>query len=404
MRTIAATMTAVAVVTIGVGGSSQMVTVVQHDPQRSPSEPPSVAVSADGRFVAFVSYARLAPADTNDVGDIYVLDRASGQMTLESLGPNGGASAANSDHPAISGDGTMLAYETCGHVCEVRLRDRREGRTRVIGPGRDPAISADGRVVAFASMAPTLVAGPDATEKTLDVYLYDVATGHLRPIRVASGGLQPSFGASVTPSVSADGRYIAFTSIAGLPSTGRSPHAPSDIYVHDTRLNTTTRVSEGWRPAISADGRYVAFVSSATNLVVGDRNRSPDVFLADLKTGSIELVSRSARGGSANGTSVNPALSADARFVVFQSDASDLVCARHCAAADEDVNLLPDIFVLDRRDHAMTRLSADAAGGWMEPSIGPALDAAGEVIAFSSRHPIDAADVTNDFDLFIVHR
>jgi Tol biopolymer transport system component len=401
MKTIAATTTAAAAVTIGVVGSPHMITVVQHDPHRSSFEAPSVAVSADGRFVAFVSYARLAPADTNDLRDVYVLDRASGQITLESLAPNGGASAADSDHPAISGDGTMLAYETCG---EVWLRDRREGFTRVIGPGRDPAISGDGRVVAFASTAPNLVSGPDANGQKQDIHLYDVATGHVRPITGANGGLQPSSGASVTPSVSADGRYIAFASITGFPSTGHSAHAPSQIYVRDNQLNTTTRLSEGWRPAISADGRYVAFVSGATKLVAGDRNRSPDVFLTDLETGSIELVSRSARGGSANGTSIAPALSADARFVVFQSDASDLVCARNCAAPDDDINLVWDVFVLDRRDHAMTRLSADAVGGWMEPSIGPALDAAGEVIAFSSRHPIDAADVTNDFDLFIVHR
>jgi TolB protein len=163
-------------------------------------------------------------------------------------------------------------------------------------------------------------------------------------------------------------------------------------------------VSEGWRPVISADGRYVAFVSGATNLVAGDRNRSPDVFLADLKTGSIELVSRSATGGSANGRSAAPALSADARFVAFQSEASDLVCARRCAPADDDINLLWDVFVLDRRDHSMTRLSADAGGGWMEASVGPALDSAGGVIAFSSRHPRDAADVKNDFDLFVVQR
>jgi TolB protein len=400
MKTIAATTTAAAAVTIGVVGSPHMITVVQHDPHRSSFEAPSVAVSADGRFVAFVSYARLAPADTNDLRDVYVLDRASGQITLESLAPTG-ASAADSNHPAISGDGTMLAYETGG---DVWLRDRREGLTRVIGPGRDPAISGDGRLVAFASMAPDLAPGHDANGQKQDVYLYEVATGHLRPITGASGGLQPSSSASVTPSVSADGRYIAFASIGGLPSTGHSAHAPSQIYVRDDQLNTTTRVSEGWQPAISADGRYVAFVSGATNLVAGDRNRSPDVFLADLRTGSIELVSRSVRGGSANGTSIAPALSADARFVVFQSDASDLVCGRNCTAADEDINLVWDVFVLDRRDHAITRMSADAAGGWMEPSIGPALDAAGEVIAFSSRHPIDAADVTNDFDLFVVHR
>jgi Tol biopolymer transport system component len=401
MRTIAVAMTAAAALTLSAVESPHMLTVVQQDSQRSPFDAPSVAVSADGRFVAFVSYARLAPADTNGVSDIYVLDRASGQTTLESLASDGSASAADSDHPAISGDGTLLVYETCG---EVRLRDRREDNTRVIGAGRDPTISRDGRIVAFASTAADLVSNPNANGQIEDIYLYEVATGQVRRIGVTSSGVPPFSGARVTPSVSADGRYIAFGSLTSLPSTAHAPRPLSQVYVRDNQLNTTTRVSEGWKPAISADGRYVAFVSGATNLVAGDRNRSPDVFLADLKAGSIELVSRSARGGSANGTSIAPALSADARFVAFQSDASDLVCARRCTAADDDINLLWDVFVLDRRDHSMTRLSADAKGGWMEASVGPALDSAGDVIAFSSRHPIDAADVKNDFDLFIVQR
>jgi Tol biopolymer transport system component len=231
-----------------------------------------------------------------------------------------------------------------------------------------------------------------------------VATGHLGRINLASGGGDPlPSGVRVTPSLSADGRFVAFGA-AARPSTGHAPRPLSQVYVRDNQLNTTFRVSEGWRPVISADGRYVAFVSGATNLVAGDRNRSPDVFLADLKTGSIELVSRSATGGSANGRSMAPALSADARFVAFQSEASDLVCARHCAPADDDINLLWDVFVLDRRDHSMTRLSADAAGGWMEASVGPSVDSAGDVMAFSSRHPTDAADVKNDFDLFVVQR
>ncbi|HEV3214664.1 MAG TPA: hypothetical protein VGZ27_03030 [Vicinamibacterales bacterium] len=397
MRTIAAAMTAAVAVALGAVKSPHIVTVAQQDSQRSPVDAPSVAVSADGRFVAFVSSARLAPADTNRFRDIYVLDRASGETALESLGPDGGASAADNDHPAISGNGAILVYETSG---EVWLRDRLEGITRVIGAGANPTISHDGRVVAFNSTAATHIPSPAAGGLSEDVYLYEVDTGHLRAIGAAGG--VPSSGSRVTPSVSADGRYIAFAAAASSPAHAARPL--SQVYVWDSQLNTTTRVAEGWRPSISADGRYVAFVSGATNLVAGDRNRSPDVFLADLKTGSIELVSRSAGGGSGNGTSIAPALSADARFVAFQSIASDLVCARRCAAADEDINLLWDVFVLDRRDHSMTRLSADAAGGWMEASVGPALDSAGDVIAFSSRHPMDAADVKNDYDLFIVQR
>jgi Tol biopolymer transport system component len=179
--------------------------------------------------------------------------------------------------------------------------------------------------------------------------------------------------------------------------------------VCDTHLNVVRPIRPGgrvpnaasWSAAMDAAGRHVAFVSAATNLAPGDRNRTTDVFVADLHTGGIELVSRSASGGSANGASAAPALSADGRFVAFHSDASDLICAKDCAAAREDINLLWDVFLYDRATRTMSRLSADGDNGWMEASTGPALDARGDVIAFSSRHPIDGNDIRNDFDLFV---
>jgi Tol biopolymer transport system component len=145
----------------------------------------------------------------------------------------------------------------------------------------------------------------------------------------------------------------------------------------------------------------VAFVSEDSTLVAGDRNRTADVLLYDTVEGTMILVSRSAAGGSANGASRSPAISADGRFVTFQSEASDLVCASRCASADEDINLLPDIFLFDRTTGVMKRISAGPAGGWMEDSVAPAISAAGDVIAFSSRRPIDRSDIDNDFDLFI---
>jgi hypothetical protein len=145
----------------------------------------------------------------------------------------------------------------------------------------------------------------------------------------------------------------------------------------------------------------VAFVSDATNLVPGDKNRLADVFLYDTSTGSTVLVSHGAKGGAANGASALPAISADGGVVAFQSDASDLVCARQCGAAVEDINLLPDVFLFDRATAAVTLISGDRTGGWMAPSVAPALDASGRVVTFTSRHPIDASDDRNDFDLFV---
>jgi Tol biopolymer transport system component len=224
----------------------------------------------------------------------------------------------------------------------------------------------------------------------------------------------------LSPSVSADGRRVAFASTAeldGTRPTGRAaPPAPPtwNIYLRDRDRQRTTRLSVGssgrtpdgssWAPAISGNGRTVVFSSMATNLTAQDRNRSPDVFLVDVETGSLEAISRRADRATANATSGSPAVSDDGRFVVFQSQASDLVCTRDCKGVAEDINLLWDVFLLDRESRVMTRVSGDEAGEWMAPSAGAAIDGAADIIVFSSRHPTEPSDLRNDFDLFVVAR
>jgi Tol biopolymer transport system component len=442
MRTIVAAVALTAALRLPVGEEPAVITIAQSDNHRSFVDAPSVAVSADGGSVAFTSFVQLAPADTNNQRDIYVLARADGRVTLESVTPEGGAFVADSINPSISGDGRLVVFESCLpstdtslRRTDVILRDRRAAMTKVLsrspsgdvanGWSRAPSISSDGRIAVFASSATNLVAALDANGAGEDIYLVEIATGAIRRISVGSDGVQPSTGSSISPSVSPDGRYVAFVSSAPLdapvasarenPVDGPGSRARllAHVYVHDTRLNTTRRVSvgpsgrtadgESWGPVISANGRYVVFVSAAANLVADDRNSLADVFVADLQTGSIELISRSARGMSANGSSGSPAISTDGRFVAFQSEASDLVCGR-CGATKEDINLLWDVFLFDRTTRLMTRMSADQSGGWMEGSGGPALDAAGRIVAFSSRHPVDANDRKNDFDLFIMRR
>lgn len=435
-------------------------TLPQRDALRSPLDPPSASISADGRFVAFASRARLSPEDTNELRDVYVLDRGTGRVTLESAGRESEPWGSDAAAPRISGDGRFVAYEVAAPLSEdgvnshvrvdIAVRDRQMRTTRRVSVGiggvtsdgwsRGPAVSSDGRYVAFASTATNLVPGDDANGHGEDVYLADLVTGAIRRVSLDARGDQPATGASLAPAVSRDGRYIAFSStsrLRGADEDGRFGAARlrgsddmrrfgetgaslvSNVFVRDTVLETTTLVSaaDGGTaangpsayPAISADGRFVAFVSSATNLVRDDKNRAADVFLWDARTRPVRLLSRSARSrrlgsgraGAANAESGHPAISADGRFIVFQSLASDLICARRCGPPAEDINLLWDVFVVERDTHVVTRVSGDADGCWMEASSGASVDATGRTVVFSSLHPMDAGDENADHDLFL---
>jgi Tol biopolymer transport system component len=420
-----------------------LMTLQQSDRWRSTTTA-SASVSADGRYVAVMSYARLVPADTDDRADIYVLDRLSGRISLESLTADGRPLIGDSGHPRWSADGRFLVYQavfaaevSSPAVTDIVYRDReRDVSTRITGDpashakqwSGDPAITDDGQLVVFRSTATDLVPGSDENGTRDDIFEFVPATRAIRRISVDARGVQSPGGASFAPSLSGDGRWVAFTSTAELDAragvadaegrrgqTGQAGQAGQagmkpQVYVRDRQLGTTRRVSTGnggppdggsFEPAISRDGRFIAFVSDANNLVRGDRNRSPDVFVKDMQDGALTLISRAARGGTGNGPSTTPAISADGRYIAFQSEASDLLCGKRCDAPLDDVNLLADIFRFDRVTERMEWMSALPAGSWAEESEAPQLDASGDVVVFTSRHPIDESDVRNDFDLFV---
>jgi Tol biopolymer transport system component len=342
-------------------------------------------------------------------------------VTLESAAPGEWA-----EHVAAraSGNGRYVVFESIragAHGTDIILRDRQAGTFQVLtdavhrrepnGFSRGPSLSHDGRVLAFSSTLTTLLPGPDTNGAGEDVYVVTLPAGTVARASVTSAGAQLSNGDSALPSVSGDGRWVAFASTAALVAApGAHPTRPfRQIYLRDLRADRTlraTRAANGGAtngdssvPSMSADGRYVVFASDASNLLDDDQNQTTDIFLYDRETDALSWVSRGADGASANGKSLNPAISADGRFVAFQSDASNLVCARRCAVAD--INLLWDVFVFDRTTGQIVRMSEDDLGEWMEPSAGPAIDGAGGVLAFSSRHPVDAADRLDDFDLFV---
>lgn len=317
------------------------------------------AISADGRHVAFVSAAStLVPDDTNLQLDVFVHDRATGAT----------------ERVSVAADGTEAQ-----------------------GQSTTPALSADGRFVAFASPAPNLVAGDD--NGRFDIFVRDRVAGTLELVSLASDG-SAGLADSVAPSISADGNLVVFASAAAL--VPEDTNDTFDIYVRDRASMTTTRVSVGsggvqgdnlsLAPRISADGGVVVFHSFASNLVAGDTNNVPDVFAHDRATGTTARVSVSSLGAQGNQQSVGASISGDGRYVGFDSDASTLVAG--------DVNGRTDVFVHDRVTGATERVSVASDGteannrsGFVDP---PALSFDGRHVAFTSGATNLVPDDTNN--------
>ncbi len=194
-----------------------------------------------------------------------------------------------------------------------------------------PALSADGRYVTFFSDASNLVPGDN--NGTHDIFVYDRTTRTIERVSVSDAGVEGN-GGSFYPALSADGRYVTFSSFASNLAAGDN-NGEFDIFVYDRITRTIERVSvsdaavegngDSESPALSADGRYVTFYSDASNLVPGDNNGTDDIFVYDRTTRSIERVSVSDAAVEGNGDSLEPALSADGRYVTFRSFASNLV-------------------------------------------------------------------------------
>jgi len=375
------------------------------------------ALSADGRIVAFESRAsNLVPHDTNRDWDVFVHDRHTGVT----------------ERVSVASDGTEAN-----------------------GPSTWGSLSADGRIVAFRSRASNLV--PGDTNRTYDIFVHDRQTGITERVSVASNGAQANDLSSFL-ALSADGRVVAFESSATnlVPS---DTNGTADVFVHDRQTGVTERVSvasdgtEGNNvsrsPVLSADGRIVAFESLATNLVPGDTNGAYDVFVHDRQTGVTERVSVASDGSQSNNFSGYPALSADGRLVAFYTRAGNLHVAplavhdrqtgvtehvsvpafynspenpdegfslsadgRVLAAPSynsfgpDDTSGSPDVFVHDRQTGMTERVSVDSLGAQGNGgSFSPVLSGDGDVVAFQSRATNLVADDTNGADdIFVRER
>lgn len=264
------------------------------------------ALSADGRYAAFIG-RYLPNGVVNAVTQAYLLDRRTGSIVCASRTPTG-----------LLGNGT--AYTV--------------------------AISADGSRVAFDSNASNLV--PNDTNDSTDVFVYDARSGNVRRASVNAQGVEADFGA-IRHTISADGRFVAFLSVATNLVPGPVP--PGQM-LYRKELSTgavemLTVTSAGTPvPAIqddvklSGDGRLAFFASEGTTLVPNDGNHAHDVFVRDTLNHTTERISTALGGGEANSNSFAMSVSSDGRFVAITSDASNLVA--------NDVNGQRDVFVIDR--------------------------------------------------------
>lgn len=307
-------------------------------------------ISADGRFVAFDVVAQPFPG--NNATSLTLHDRQTGTTTqvASQLG-------SHSLHGSLSSDGRFIAYEHSmfGPPYHIYFLDRQAGVTVQVdvdnagSPANSmsnaPSISGDGRLVAFTSEASNLIAGD--TNSLSDVYVRDLVAATTVRISVASGGAQAS-GASAAPAFSADGRFVAFGSYASDLVPGDT-NAQYDVFLHELATGTTTRVSLGpggaqgnsgsFAPSISADGRMIAFTSAALNLVAADTNGVEDAFVHDRVAGITRRTSVSTTGGQADAPSHPTAISGDGRTSAFDSVATNLVVG--------DSNATSDVFVRD---------------------------------------------------------
>lgn len=371
------------------------------------------AISGDGRYVAFVSRAKnLSLAAKNGKQQVFVKDMKTGTVTLVSRadGVNGATASSDSFEPSISADGRYVAFASTAENLssedtdsnDVFVRDLTAGTTTLVsraagptgaagdGESREASISADGRHVAFVSAAGNLVGDDDKGVHT-DVFVRDLDTGAVELISRASGAA----GAAATdysfePSISADGRFVAFSSRAPLdPEDFDESSFPQDIFVRDRAAATTVLVSradgptgkasdvESSSPAISADGTHVAFASDAK--LTGQRGYDRNVFVRDLVAKTTQLVSVGEEGRAGDARR-NPSISADGRYIAFQTRGNEL--------SPVDAEGRVDVFARDM-EKGITITVSRASGRLGSPGDGPSFNASisadGSAIAFDSR-------------------
>jgi len=363
-------------------------------------------ISDDGRWVVFSSSAtNLVGGDSNQFSDIFLSDVQGGALTRISLAPDGSQTNQDSRFPDISGDGSMCAFESsatdlvasdANNASDVFLRDLGTGATELIsvssagtqaaGGSFRPCLSRDGRFVAFHSAAPNLVSGD--TNAAADVFVRDRVRGTLARVSVDGAGLE-ALGASDDASISAEGRFVVFSSTAANLIAGDG-NARADVFRRDLLLGRTERMSEP-TPAgeanadsvlasVSANGTHVAFASTASNLVPGDTNSKFDAFLrTPLPFGSTYCTAK------LNSLGCTPAISAS-------GNSSAAASSGFVVSAANVLNNKPGLLFYGLNGPA----AAPFQGGFL--CIAPPLHRAPVVYSGGSSGPLDCSGVLS-FDM-----
>lgn len=400
-------------------------------------------ITPDGRYLAFSSdSSNLVDGDLNASSDVFVRDMALGTTNLVSVSSSGDQGISASRLPAISANGRYVAFSSMasnlvagdtnacvrprafyfsGALCrDVFVHDRVAGstsRVSVSSSGKQAdgdsgsglvSMSADGRYVAFESDATNLV--PDDTNACVatrvvlagfgtgtpcrDVFVHDRLTHATTRVSVSSSGEQGDED-SDSPHMSADGRYVFFTSRATNLVRGDT-NGTWDAFLHDRLTRATSRVSVSpsgeqgdsfsFAGALSSDGRFLVFISSASNFAPGDTNDTSDVFVYDRVTRVITRVSVSSSGEGGDAASFSSSISSDGRYVAFDSSASNLVAGdtNNCSyvIVSESANC-SDIFVRDLVTGVTTRVSVSSTGEQADDyTEAPAISADGRYVAF----------------------
>ena len=347
-------------------------------------------ISADGTKVAFHSVApNLVPGDTNNGYDIFVKDLETGEIVRANTALDG--SQAEGDfgglYPVLSADGSKVAFRSAASnlvpgdtngLDDVFVKNLESGQIIRVEQSENSGshhMSADGSRV--------------AVQANGGIYVQDLASGAVIRADVDAAGV-PVLGNTYSPFLTADGSRVAFATAGFVDESG------AGVFLKDLSTGAIVKIASGaLNFRLSEDGTKVAYTSSAADLVPGDTNDQPDVFVTDLKTWQTTRVNTTNLGAQSSGEAFVTDLSADGTRVVFASAAADLV--------PDDTNGTTDVFVKDLASGAIVRVSVGAGGVQANgPSEAGSVSADGGTVSFESlASNLVPGDTNGAFDVFV---